>query len=491
VDARSIDLVPLRAYASQFPAVALKSGSASAKGTVSFEGQGDAIGVAYTGSAEIANLATLDTIDKEELLDWKSLKCRGIALNYAPDKPFDLVVSDITVDKVYSRIVVTPEGKLNVQQLRTATPAQAPAQAAQPQAPPAPAAVRPRNVRIDRIAFVDSQLNFTDHFIKPNYTADVGELNGSVTSLSSEPSSRAVVALAGRMNAASPVVIEGTVNPLSGNLFLDIAAKGEDIDLTKLTAYSQRYAGYGIADGRLTLDVKYHVENGKLEGHNKILLDQLTFGDKVESPDATKLPVLFVINLLKDSKGRINLELPISGSLEDPKFELGALIAQMFRSHFEKAETSPFSLLAADAGGNDLAFVEFQPGLAVITPEAGKKLDTLVKVLQDRPGLKLEIAARIDPARDVEALKAAALERKLAALPKDISKEAREKVAQEPITIGPDDMRALSSKRSDQVRDYLVASGRLAPERVSVASSPSALPEKSKTQLSRVDFTLR
>jgi hypothetical protein len=378
---------------------------------------------------------------------------------------------------------VTPAGKLNVQQLMTATPQQP-----EGTAPPPP---QPRNIRIDRITFAASRLNFTDHYIKPNYTADVGELNGSVTNLSSQPESRAAVTLAGRWNSASPVLIAGKVNPLRGDLFLDVAAKGEDIDLTKLTAYSERYAGYGITAGRLTLDVKYHVENGKLEGRNRILVDQLAFGDKVESPEATKLPVLFAVNLLKDKNGRINLVLPISGSLEDPKFELGAIVAQMFSGPLKQAETAPFSLIAAGAGGGeDLAFVEFEPGVATLTPAAEKKLGILVKALQDRPGLKIEIRSSADAAKDLEALKAAALERKLAAAPKDLSKEARKKLASEPIEVGQDQLNALSAKRTELVKTYLVSGG-LAAERVLVATGPTRSTEGSKAQLSRVVFALR
>ena len=485
LDARSIDLVPLRAYVSEFPAVALKSGSLSAQGTVSLKGggEGGAIRVSYAGSARVDHFATLDTIDKEELLDWKSVSSRGVKLDYAPGAPLELRVKDVTVDGAYSRIVVTPAGKLNVQQLMTATP-----ENPEGTAPPPP---RARNIRIDRITFAGSRLNFTDHYIKPNYTANVGELNGSVTNLSSQPASRAVVTLAGRWNSASPVLISGKVNPLRGDLFLDVAAKGQDIDLTKLSAYSERYAGYGITAGRLTLDVKYHVENGKLEGRNRILVDQLTFGDKVDSPEATKLPVLFAVNLLKDKNGRINLVLPISGSLEDPKFDLGAIIAQAFSGPLKKAETSPFSLIAEGAGGgDDLAYVEFEPGLATLTPAAEKKLGILVKALQDRPGLKIEIHSSPDAAKDMEALKAAALQRKLAAAPKDLSKEAREKLASEPIEIGEDRLNALSVKRMELVRARLVADG-LAAERVLVAADPSKSTEESKAQLSRVVFALR
>ena len=303
---------------------------------------------------------------------------------------------------------MNPDGKLNLQQLKAATPDE-------PDAPaPAPGDAKPRNVRIDRITFTDSRLNFTDHFIKPNYTADVGGLAGTVTNLSSDPASRGVVDLKGSYDQTSPVTIAGTVNPLSGDLFLDIAAKGKDIELPKLSAYSLRYAGYGITEGKLTLDVKYHIENGKLEGRNRIFLDQLTFGDKVEGPEATKLPVLFAVNLLKDSKGEIDLELPISGSLEDPQFAIGALVGQVVSNLLKKAMTAPFSLLTAALGGNgggerqcdagggeDLAFVEFEPGRDEIGAAGQKKLDAVVKALLDRPAIKLEMASRNDAQKDL------------------------------------------------------------------------------------------
>ena len=437
-------------------------------------------------------------------------------------------MGEIVVDRAYSRLVVNPDGKLNVQQLRTAT-------LHEPQAPalaePEP---RPRNVRIDRITFVDSRLNFTDHFIRPNYTADVGELQGAVTGLSSDPASRATVDLKGRYDSASPVVIAGTVNPLRGDLFLDIAAKGSDIELPKLTAYSQRYAGYGIKEGRLTLDVKYHVDGGQLEGRNKILLERLTFGDKVESPDATTLPVLFAVNLLKDANGQIALELPISGSLADPQFEIGGLITQVLGGLLKKAVTSPFSLLAAafggggggggDAkapgaasGGDDLQFVDFVAGRADLGDAGQRKLDTLARALQGRPGLTLELAGHADAVRDLKALRYAALQKRLAGdgkapiddaayaaavrsayarekLPGDaqpLSVAAMETALMDKLPISAEAMRALSRERAEAVRDYLVVKGQLPPERVLLAAASGSDSPDGASGASRVDFALR
>jgi hypothetical protein len=522
IDARRIDLVPLRPYVKEFQTVAVNSGNASAKGRATLRGKGDALHVAYRGTAEIANLATVDTVGREDLLNWKSVRTCGIDFDMAPKAPLRLAVAEIVVDRIYSRVILNADGKLNLQQLRAATPEEP--QPAVPAKEPAP-----REVRIDRITFVDGRLNFTDHFIRPNYTADVGELQGSVNGLSSAPDTRATVDLKGRYDRTSPVLIAGTVNPLRGDLFLDIAAKGNDIELPRLSAYSVRYAGYGITGGKLNLDVKYHIDGGKMEGRNKILVDQLTFGEKVESPEATKLPVLFAVNLLKDSKGQINLELPVSGSLDDPQFEIAALVSQVLGNLLKKAVTAPFSLLAAALGGGsgggsgsgasggdggDMAYVDFEPGRSDLGAGEQQKLERLVKALQDRPGIKLELAAHADASKDADALRRAELKKRVAAAdeaeyarklkalyvaeklapapPKD-SKEApkepsvaeMESALLKGIVIGDEQLKALALARGEQAKGYRVASGRLPADRVLVAASAEGEPS------SRVAFALR
>lgn len=548
IDARRIDLVAFRPYVDQFATVAVKSAQASAKGSLTLAGEGNAMHIAYSGSASVANVATVDTTTREDLVNWESVRLAGMDVRWTGSDPPHIAVSEIAVKKAYARVVVTPEGTINLQQLKAATAGGTEASA------PAAEAPKPRDIRIDRIVLTDSRLNFADHFIKPNYTVDVGELHGNVTNLTSEPANRGVVDLQGSYDGASPVAIAGTINPLSGRLFLDIAANAKDIALPKLTAYSERYAGYGITQGKLTLDVKYHVENGKLEGRNKIVLDQLVFGEKVASPDATTLPVLFAVNLLKDSKGVINIALPISGSLEDPQFAIGDLITQVIAGLLKKAITSPFSLLAAAGGGDsgssgaasgeDLAFVDFEPGRADIGTASGKKLEMLAKALLDRPAITIKLTSHVDGVKDLQALKQAALmqmvkEAKRTALaaggkpapageitleageyplylklvfdrekaakaepkaaagkdgaskapPNELSVAQMEALLAERVDIGPEDLSALALRRSETVKGYLVGKGHLPAERVLFATAPGPeSPEKS--HLSRVEFTL-
>ena len=523
VDAKRIDLVPLRPYVQYFQTVKVKSALASAKGHVQLHGSGTSMKVAYDGSAELSKVASLDTVSGEDLLNWDSVRAGGISFSWAHDAPVKVAVGEIAVNKLYSRVVVTPEGKINLQQLKLATN-QNPA----PE-PQSPEELKPRNVKIDRVAFVDSRLNFTDHFIKPNYTADVGELNGTVTGLSSEPASRAVVDLKGSYDKSAPVTIAGTVNPLRGDLFLDIGANGKDIELPRLSAYSLRYAGYPIKTGKLTLDVKYHIDEGKLEGRNNIVLDQLTFGDKVESPGATTLPVLFAVNLLKDANGRINLELPIKGSLEDPQFDIGALVGQVVSNLLKKALTSPFQLRAAVMGGyggsgkagaappagDDLAFVSFEAGSDQPSEAERAKLERIAKAMLDRPAIRIEMASHVDE-KDTAALKRAALRARLgegdypklvkAAYDKEFppeksgTSEKSEKKPEPPTQeqmeakllektqVSDEQLRALATRRAEWVKGYLTAQGRLPAERVLVASADAA---DANTKVSRVDFTLK
>jgi len=490
LDARSIDLATARAYMKMFPAVELKGGTLSAQGDVSLDGSDSAMRVSYEGSAEVDGFSTWDSINREDLLKWKRVKASGIKARYAANAPLALAVADLDVDGAYSRIFVSPDGKLNVQQLMNATPQE-------PSPPPAagPAQAVKRDIRVERIRFKGSRLNFTDHYIRPNYTADVGSLHGTVKGLSSDPASRATVLLQGAWDGSSPVMIAGTVNPLAGDLFLDIGAKGENIDLTKLSTYSQHYAGYKVDSGSLSLDVKYHIEGGKMEGRNRILVDHLALGDKVESPDATSLPVKFLINLLKDKDGRINLVLPISGSLDDPKFDIMAVVSQMFSGPLEKAKTSPFSLLAGasadgSANGGDLAYVDFAPGESTLTDAARAKLASLAQLLQDHPGVHLAIAPARVSARDAQALKSVAVQRALAAAPKDLPKEARDQIAQS-VEITPQDRQALAEARVQHVQEFLATNGKLGGDRIVASNEAQPAPDAGSGGTGRVDFALR
>jgi hypothetical protein len=253
-------------------------------------------------------------------------------------------------------------------------------------------------------------VNFTDNFIKPNYTADLTDIAGTVGAFGTHATVPAAVTLQGQVNGSAPIAIHGSVNPLAPMAFVDLKAKAEGIQLTGLTPYSAKYTGYPIVKGTLTVDMHYLLDQGQLTADNHLFIDQFTFGDRVESHDATTLPVRLAVALLKNARGEIAVDVPVAGSLSDPQFSLGGVILDAFVNLIVKAATSPFRLIASAFGTQeDLDYVEFAPGLAALTPDSQQKLATIAQALQDRPALRLDISGRVDPQVDREGLREARL----------------------------------------------------------------------------------
>ncbi len=284
-------------------------------------------------------------------------------------------------------------------------PAPPPAQSPQQTASALPASVTGTvPLTVGRIELVRGNVQYSDFYIRPNYSANLTDVNGSISAMSATQSGN--VAISAKVDGSSPVEISGRMNPLAHDLTLDLAGKAHDIDLPPLSAYSAKYAGYGITKGKLSFDVSYKVENRKLSANNRVILDQLTFGEHVDSPTATKLPVLLAVALLKDVHGVIDIDLPVEGSLDDPQFSVGGLIVKVIVNLLTKAVTAPFALLgAAFGGGEELSMIEFKPGVATLDPAADAKIDKLAKALTARPALRLDIGGHTDTAADSEALR--------------------------------------------------------------------------------------
>lgn len=550
VDVKGLALVPLQPYFAEKINVTVTDGTVLAKGDLQLgAAPGGPFKVGFVGDARVERFATIDKATAEDFLKWKSLRFRHV--NAATQPALQISIAEVALADFYSRLVVNPDGTFNLQEVlvNEEKAAEAPAKTASPDGetkagsatsttPPAPAAGKPR-ITIARMSLRGGQVNFHDHFIRPNYSADLTGLGGSVTDLSSDPNVLADVALKGRVNNQGQLDINGKINPLAGNLFLDVLAKLTDFELSPLTPYAEKYAGYGIVKGKLSFDVKYHVENRKLSAENHLFLNRLTFGDRVESPTATKLPVLLAVALLKDRSDNIDVNLPISGSLDDPQFSMGGIIVKAIINLIVKAVTAPFTLIAnLFAGGQELSHLEFDYGSAALPPDAESKLKSLAKALYDRPGVKLDIAGRADPVNDAEGLKRQALEHKVKAQKlKDLIKEGESVASVEEVTITPDeypkylaaaygqekipnkpryfiglakklpvgdmealmlanikvsdeDLRELANRRALGTKDYLVKAGPVESERIYIVAPQAPKPEQEKLKQSRVDFNL-
>lgn len=437
VATKQLDIVPFEGYLSVPLNVSISSARLTSSGRLRYDGRGDTLKLGYRGNAALERVRVQDKLSGDDFMRWRTLSGANFDVDTSGAAP-RVHVDGLVLSSFYSRVIVNADGRMNLSDV-VGTPEQAPvsvtrveggaapgaknppgaakrgAPAAPPTTAPAPAATETAaakpaaDIRIGGLTLIDGQLNYTDNFIKPNYTADLTKLTGKVGAFGTaagEPPAEVTVQAA--LDGDSPVAIDGTINPLQPVAFLDIKGKANDVELTRLTAYSTKYTGYPITAGKLTMDVHYLLDQRKLSADNHIFITQLTFGEEDQSPGIQHLPVKMAVALLEDSEGNVDINVPVSGSLDDPQFNLGGLVWRALGGMIAKAITAPFRLLGAAFGGGDhedLGYVEFDPGSDVLEGPAQERLGKVVAMLGKKPKLHLDVIGRADPAKDEEGLR--------------------------------------------------------------------------------------
>ncbi|MFA7464095.1 MAG: DUF748 domain-containing protein [Syntrophales bacterium] len=497
----------------------------------------------YAGSIYISQLATVDKATSSRFINWKQLYFEKAEAGF---NPLFLRINGISLTDFYARVLIHPDGSLNLHQIfaeekkggEKTDAAAAPAAEAGKARPSA--ADEKRDIRIGKVTLQGGRIDFMDRFIKPRYSARLFNISGSVQGMSSAEASRATVDLRGNLGRGSPVEITGAINPLRKDLYADIKMRFRDIDLSPVTPYASRYLGHPILKGKLTFDVAYLVEKRKLDARNNIMIDQLAFGDRVESPDAINAPVALAATLLTDRNGLINLDIPVSGDLDDPEFSVLPILWKVIVNLIGKAATAPFSLLASLAGGGEeLSYIEFEYGSYSLSDAGREKINTLVRALRERPALRMDIEAYVDAERDREGLKRAAVNRKireqklkeitdrkdpavplekvqvlpqesekylamaygaekfpkprnLIGLAKKVPASEMEKLMMAHVEVTDSDLRLLAVRRAERVKAAILKSGEIAPGRVFLVESGRPAPaKKENVRESRVDFRLK
>ena len=221
--------------------------------------------------------------------------------------------------------------------------------------------------------------------------------------------------LKGAVGEFSPVTISGEIQPFAFERYTDIDLRFENISLPIFNPYSGQLAGYSIAKGKLTTDLHYLIQDRKLDAQHKIRIDQLEWGEETAAKGEATLPVKFATALLKDRNGVIELDVPVTGSIDDPKFRIGPIVWQVIKNILVKAVTAPFALLGSlFAGAEEAQFVDFAPGSATLDPASAGRLAALSKSLVEKPAIKLDVPIGALADIDGPALAARAYEQQLA-----------------------------------------------------------------------------
>jgi hypothetical protein len=412
VDLSNLNVAQLAPYAASRLNATVRSIRIGAKGDAEFAAAQGAtpMKASWKGGVDVTDLNLQDRINRADFLAWKQLSLTGMAVSMTGNKPV-IDLGDVTLDNFYGNVLLNAQGRLNVMDL-VADPGQAGGSITEDTqrraAPSSSSGGAMPDISLRSVTLKNGRATFNDRFVRPNYTAELSAIEGSVSAVSSTRPQPANVSVKGRVYRTAPLTISGVVQPFAKFLTLDIKASARGVDLPRFTTYSAKYVGYPIERGKLSLDVEYRLKNRQLQASNRVQLDQLTFGAKTNSPQATTLPVMLAVALLKDRNGNIDINLPVSGSLDDPNFSVGGIIVRVIGNLIVKAVTSPFSLIAsAFGGGDELSYIGFAPGSSALTDDAKAKLKKLAAALADRPSLKMDIAGRADPASDEAGLRQA------------------------------------------------------------------------------------
>ena len=405
----NIGLKPFQPYLEPFVQFDVGSGAVSLKGKTHYQNASKTEPmVTFAGSIGLSKFALVDPKNSQSFFQWHELAVKDLALNI---EPTTVKVKEVALVKPAAIVSIDPDGSSNLKRL-FAPPGQIEDQTSEeeeptteePSAPPLP-------VQVETIRIQDLQLQLADRAITPNVVTKIEEFSGTIKGLSSEQLAKADVNLAGKIDRYSPFRIQGQINPLSEDAYTDMKVTLKNLALTTASPYSGKFAGYPIKKGKLSLDLTYKLSHHELIGENKVLVDQITMGNPVESPDAISLPIPLALALLKDRKGKIDIDLPVRGNVDDPDFSYGGIIWNALKNLIVKAATSPFSIVGGLIGGDadDLQFVAFQAGASEVTPPEQEKLVALGKALTERPGLRLDITGAADSGEDGRALAEAKL----------------------------------------------------------------------------------
>jgi hypothetical protein len=535
LDVANISIPVHQPYIDELMKVDIRQGGISTSGRFTLASSG---AINYRGEAKINDLSAMESGGTDDVFTLKQLSANGIDLGL---KPTYLNIAEVTLSSIFARVVVNPEGGLNLSAIMVAGE-KGEGEAEVEATPPTEERVP---ISIGSVVIESGRVSFSDKQVVPNYSAEI-DIDGKVLGLSSDEAKGAEVSLAAKIDKYAPLSITGTISPLSGDLFADLAIDFKDFELSSISPYSGKYIGKAIDRGKLYLDLTYLIKKRKLDSQNRVVLDQITLGERIESNDATSLPVGFALALLKDRQGRVNLDLPVSGSLDDPEFSVAGIVVKMFVNLLVKAATSPFALLGAIfGGGEEISYVEFAPGSSTLTADGLSKLDNLISALYERPNLNLDIEGYVDIAVDTESLRNRRFERavkqekfrrvaekfrrvakrgetasvddieikpeeyekylwrayKRAEFPKEktmlrltkkLPAEDMKRLMLEHIVITDDDLRALADERSKSVKDYIFSTGKVEPERVFIVWPDSLKAgDKEGAEMSRVEFKLK
>ena len=428
-----LDLTVAQPYVGHFLPFELLSGKAGSKGKVTGGTNGEkGFSAKFAGDLEARTLALRETVTGSTPLKWDAVQVRGVEAGYGPTS---IGVKSIDVHGAGIDLVISESGALSLSEVKKRLAPKS----------PAPAPGNPIPIHVDSVVLSGCSLALTDHRLQPPYTLTVEGVQGTVKGISSSAKAPAHVEIAAAVRGGGAVTVKGAVDLFQIGRATDLQLGVQEVEIPPLSPMSVHYLGYPVTKGHTDLALDYKIKDQGLKGANHIVTQDLTLGDKVEGQGKVNLPIKLGVSLLTDKDGRITLDFPVEGRLDDPKFGIGTALGGVVSGLIK----SPFRMLSKSGGGKegeDLGYVEFPAGSAALDTASAERLRSLATALKARPGFRVVVPGAWDDAADATALREAGL----------------------PIPDGG--LESLGQKRADAVRAALVDAAGLDAARVELTA---------------------
>ncbi|MGZ8943367.1 MAG: DUF748 domain-containing protein, partial [Methylobacter sp.] len=443
VDAKDIGLEKFQPYVDQFARLDVIDGKLAVDGKVSIaKSAQDEMEIKFAGNTEIADLITRDQLKNKDFIKWESLKLKGIDADLPANR---YSAKTLIINKPYVRVVIKVDRTNNFDDIMIADKnvKKDERKATVKAAKNTQSEVKKTEYKLGKVQVIDGSSDFSDLSLILPFAAQIKSLGGGASNISSDRKATIKVNLKGTAYDLAPVDVKGEISPYAGDYDVSINFTGMPMPL--ISSYMVQFAGYKVEKGKMSLELNYKVSNKELTASNNILIDRLELGEKVENPNAVSLPLELAVALMKDTDGKIKLNIPITGSLEDPKFSVTHLIVDALVNALSKVITSPFRALASLVGSEaDLSTISFPAGSAELDKKQTDKLDDLVKALKTRTVLKLEIKGAVFQEQDWPAVSDDALYDQLKKIKAaEINKQGGRKIRAEHVVISDQDYRRL------------------------------------------------
>ena len=362
----------------------------------------------------VENLKIVDSRDHKPIAGWDSLSVNDLTFSQKYNR---LSIEKLVVKKPVTRVILSqiPNKGLTV---NLAGLVKETGDTKQPNQQPSTTSTPPMEIAVQTFSLEDGALDFSDTSFKPGFSAPITGLKGEIEGFNSRSPQSTSITFTGAVDKFSPVDITARLVPEQPFKDTEVKLSFQDIELTTLTPYSGHFAGYKIRKGRMDVDLDYAIEDSRLNARNNILLHDLMLGDHVASENSTSLPLKLAIALLKDRNGRIDVDLPISGDLNSPEFQLGSVIRMAVVNFITNIVAAPFDMLASLVSGEtgDMSALSFAPGSSLLTAKQKSTIHSLTKALDERPELDLEIEPTASKVSDAPVLARQQLQQQLVSL---------------------------------------------------------------------------